>query len=99
VRSLKSSGDITFSLSGNTSYCFLGLENSVKIGPAMVRDTNSVERSIINTTRGINERKSPRIPGSVRTGINAESVVIVPIIIGDLYSRSAIRIAVRGLYH
>jgi hypothetical protein len=51
-----------------------------------VRDTNNVERSIMNTTIGINERKSPRIPGSVRTGINAESVVIVPIIIGDLYS-------------
>jgi hypothetical protein len=90
---------ITFSLSSNTSYFFLDFEKRIKSGPAIVSDTKRVETNIINTTSGINDRNIHKIPGSVSIGIKAEIVVRVPIIIGDLYSLSAIRTAVLGLYH
>jgi len=64
-----------------------------------VSATNKVEISIINTTRGIKDKKTQYNPGSVKIGINAETVVSVQIITGDLYSWSDRRTAVLPLYH
>jgi hypothetical protein len=64
----------------------------------MVNDTKSVDTKVIKTTNGINERNIHIIPGRVNIGMNAEIVVRVQIIIGDLNSFSAIKVAVFGLY-
>jgi hypothetical protein len=65
----------------------------------MVSETKSVDTKVINTTSGINDKNIPIIPGRVRIGINADIVVRVPIIIGDLNSLRAIRVAVLAVYH
>jgi hypothetical protein len=79
-------------------YVPLFFVNFIKIAEVTVSDRKREARSVINTVIGIYDKYFPITPGSVSSGINAASVVIVPEIIGGAYSRIATSIACFGEY-